>query len=136
MVGAKITKVLGNDKYEVHIPPVDKSKPIVAGVAHDYFSVMGRTYISTEHPLMLRTERGGGINILDIEVSVQIPIRAMGEIVLPYLNGNKHLKEDHFKNYSDYGIPVRTWGTNGIHVFDKGLGRYIEMSPELYDKLK
>ncbi len=138
MDNVKITKVLGDDNYEVHIDPINtKTHPINFGVCHDYalFSCTGSLF--TKDGLMIRNPQGGGSNILPIARTVQVPIRVMGELVLPYLNNSEYLKEEH---YSKYGMwndsPVSNWSdSKTVNIYDKGQGKFVEISRELYKQL-
>lgn len=83
MDNVKITKVLGNDNYEVHIDPIDTKKhPINIGVCHDY-ALFSTSSILFSEGCMIPTSGGGSVNILPISTHVQVPIKVMGELVLP-----------------------------------------------------
>ncbi len=138
MIGANITKDLGDNNFEIHVDPVDTNKdPILFGVCHDYALFSTYTSLTTVGGLMIKSPRGHKTNLIDIKASVQIPIRAMAEVVLPKLIESEYLKEDH---YSKMGVwsnnPVRHWAdSKTVHIFDKGANKFIELSVELYEKL-
>jgi hypothetical protein len=138
MIGTKITKDLGNNKYEVVIDDVDtNTNPTVVGVAHDYVLFSGWTNISTEHPLMLKTPGGGGSNVRPIKTVIQIPIKIMGEVAMPYLNNHPWLKENHFKRYDVLSpdAPIITWTTDTLHIYDKEKEQFVSISKSLYNQL-
>lgn len=144
MIGAKITKVLGDNRYEVEIDPVDvKTDQTIIGVAHDYVLCWHWTSIQTANGVMIKDSKGSASNNLNIRAAVQIPIRVMGEIGLPLLNESPYLKEEH---YSRYGVwnpdaPVKTWGhtkqdkTSTMHIFDKTAKKYVTIPKSLYHQL-
>jgi hypothetical protein len=138
MDNVKITKVLGNDNYEVHIEPIETNNhPIVFGVCHDYALFSASSSLFCESGVMIPSKTGGSCNILPISHSIQIPIRVMGELTLPYLNESKYLKEDHYKNYGMWNeSPVRCWAdSDTVHIYDKGQKKFIQISRELYKQL-
>lgn len=141
MIGAKITKVLGDDNYEIHVDPIkNNTHPINVGVCHDYALFGHYTHLECEMNSGARIPYGTGggtTNILPVSVSVQMPIRAMGELILPYLNDSKYLKEEHYTNRCVFGdSPVSFWNdSKTVHVYDKGQKKFVEISRELYKQL-
>jgi hypothetical protein len=138
MKNVKITKVLGDDKYEIKVDPINTSThPIIIGACHDYALFASWTYLFTEDGVSIKNAKGGSNNTLAVSTSVQIPIRVMGELALPYFNESKYLKEEHFSKYGMWNeTPVSMWADSAtVHVYDKGQKKFIEMSRELYEKL-
>jgi hypothetical protein len=134
----KITKVLGDNKYEVCIDPVDTDKcPINFGVAHDYVLFSNRSYLYTDGETRIKTEFGGTTNCLPYKTSLQIPIREMGEVILPKLLEHKYLQPEHFEKYIPFGeSPITYWDdSETVFIYDKGQKKFIEISRELYNQL-
>lgn len=134
-VGAKITKVLGGNKYEVEIDPVDtNTHQMGIGIAHDYVQFSTWSHIFTKQGLSLNNS-----NILPIEVSVQIPIKVMGQVGLPLMNSSAYLKSEHFDNYGIYRSKViRTWDkTEGyiVYVYNETTKNFTAMPESLYKQL-
>jgi len=125
MIGGKVIDYLGSDeqgnrKFIVEFPPEVRTmfnpteKTIV--VAHDYVQISTRSH-------MYQQNRGDGTFpyknktvcnwVDDIPVSVQISIRDMIDIVLPFLNNHQYCQQEHIadrvhteddKYYKDYNL--------------------------------
>lgn len=138
MDNVKITKVLGNDNYEVHVEPIKtRNHPINFGVCHDYALFSSQGFLYCEDGVSIKFSSGGSSNTLPITRSVQIPIRVMGEIVLPSLNNSEYLKEEHFTKYGMWNeSPVTNWAdSDTVHIYDKGQKKFIVISRELYTQM-
>lgn len=137
MDNAKIVKVLGNNHYEIKVTPIKRNDPIVVGVAHDYALFSNNSHLFTEYPLTIPSETGrGSSNILPIRSTVQIPINAMGSVIMPYLNGHPHLNSDHYSKYCLDQLSVKMWSdSKTIHVYDQHTNSFVEMSQVLHDQL-
>jgi hypothetical protein len=134
-IGAKITKDLGNNKYEIEVTPVDTNNhTTIIGVAHDYvlFSSYGHLY--TKDGLLIKSS-----NTVPIQVSLQIPIVRMGQVGLPLLNNSNYLKPEHYNNYGVWNQgPIKTWSDKDdttMHVYDKVRKEFVPIPVSLYNQL-
>src|SRR6478735_1340582 len=134
----KITKVLGDNKYEVRVEPFDtNTHPINFGVAHDYVLFSTYTSLFTEGDARIPMKYGGTTNTLQVPSSVQLNIRIMGEVILPKLIENKYLQPEHYKKYGIWDdAPITNWAdSETVTIYDKGQKKFIEISRELYKQL-
>lgn len=138
-VGAKITKSLGNNRYEIEVTPiVPHEVPMTIGVAHDYVMFSSWTYLQTDDNVRISGVSGGASNVIPIQVSLQVPIKIMGQVGLPLMNDSKYLKSEHFGNYGVYSkAPVRTWSEKEVmyNVYDKEKKEFVEIPKSLYNQL-
>ena len=139
-VGAKITKDLGNNKYEIELTPVDTSNHVLNfGVAHDYVLFSTYTGICTDGGVQIKDPVSGGCsNMLPILASVQIPIKMMGQVILPELNASEELKPEHFNKYGVWSSKkVQMWA-NGefLWIYDSDTEKYVKISRSVYDLIK
>lgn len=72
----KITKVLGDDKFEIRVDPVKKNLPMNFGACHDYVLFNNWTWLFCDDDVSVPSEFGCS-NVVKIPVSVQVPIRMM-----------------------------------------------------------
>lgn len=139
-VGVKITKDLGNNKYEIEVTPVDTKNHILNfGVAHDYVLFSTYTAIYTDDNVRIKDPAGGGSsNMLPILASIQIPIKMMGQVILPELNASDSLKPEHF---NDYGVwsskKVQMWADGEfLWIYDGEKKEYVKISRSVYNLIK
>ena len=137
-----ITKVIDQEAglFEVHIPPHKNFTESIVGVAHDYVLLMGTTSISTNEKCKDRIKFGSNstTNTLNVETTLQIPIKRMSEIILPILNEEPNLKIEHASKYGTHEKRhvMHYWGKdkNMVAVIRKN-GEAIHMSQAAYREL-
>lgn len=92
----KIENQLDENRFILKLDEKDgernNPRPII--ICHDYVSFSGRYIINSEtHDI--KGLHSVGCNNIGINCNVQIPIKAMQEVVLPILNKNKYLQPEH-----------------------------------------
>ena len=131
----KFVKQLSEDEFVVKMEPIDKdgSKRIV--LAHDYLLISAKDWNCTD----LRIQGPyGWANVVNYNVSVQIPIRMAQDILKKVLTSDrKYLKEEHLIN-SD-GKPAyfdqdgakyyytKDDGTKMVAIYDKEKNEYVHV---------
>ena len=115
----RIVDYLGNDLYVVKLPPEEESdlNPSIDAVtvAHDYVMFTGDCSFMMEQKdgkYPYKPKRGAS-NWRSSRASVQIGIREMYDIILPFLAQHPYLQQDHIKDrehsdddkyYEQYGL--------------------------------
>lgn len=134
----KITKALGDNKFEIRVDPIEKNHTLNYGACHDYVLFSYSAWLYCDDGVSVPTGKGGSTNIVEIPSSVQVPIRMMGEVILPSLNESKYLKEEHWSKYGLWNeSPISNWAdSKTLQFYDKGQNKFVEISRELYEKLK
>lgn len=133
----KVLEVLGDNKYVVEIEPIDTNTyPTTFGVAHDYVLFSSWSYLYADKAIF-KHNTGGASNIIPVPVKIQIPIKVMGDVILPVLNDSEYLKEDHYGRYGVYSDKiVQEWADGEyVYVYDKTARKYEKISRFIYNKL-
>lgn len=87
----KIIKDLGDNRYEVEIPPREKTcfRESGFGLAHDYAYFEDWVYFQKEN---------GCVSDVKVWSSFHIPIREFVNICLPWLNKHKYAQPEHLQD--------------------------------------
>jgi len=88
---AKLIKDLGNGRFEIEIPKIEKQeyRETEFGICHDYVYFDGYGYLQNPN---------GSISDKKIWTSIHIPIRGFLKIVLPKLLESEYTKPEHLKD--------------------------------------
>jgi len=94
----KVVDQLSEDKIVVQLVPRERRGQTLK-IAHDYIEIAGGTLLSCE-PFYIDKPLYGAAksccsNIISINTSVQVPIRAAQQVLLPLLNEHKYLQSLH-----------------------------------------
>lgn len=88
----KILKNLGDNKYEVEIPKVDKPlgfQEIGFAIVHDYAEFKDWTYLLNSD---------GSTSDVKFWTRITIPIRDFVKFILPRINSHPYTQEEHLKD--------------------------------------
>src|SRR5688572_29286838 len=88
----KILKDLGDNKYEIEVPPCNTIKGIRENdfqMVHDYVSFSAISY--------LQNSNGSSSNV-PFWANIHIPIRQFVKFILPKINTHKYAQDEHFKD--------------------------------------
>lgn len=135
----KFIKQLSEDEFVVKMEPIDKDKSKRIVLAHDYLLFNARDWNCTD----LRIQGPyGWANVVNYNVSVQIPIRMAQDMLKNVLTPDrKYLKEEHLI-HSD-GKPayvdedgtkyyyVKDDGTKMVAIYDKEKNEYVHVPQSL-----
>lgn len=100
----RIIKRLADDIYEIQLDEQDMGKkyggPYISEnrliLAHDYVEIEGYTTIYANSDVNMKTDFNNALNCTFVKTSVQVPIRAFQQVVLPLLNNSEYLQDEHF----------------------------------------
>lgn len=94
----KIVKEISDTRFEVELEPRDyERKTIDLVIAHDYVQFGASMSLFTDHSssMNLKSKHRYCCNAISIYNTVQIPIRAFVEVVLPILSDNEYCQSKH-----------------------------------------
>lgn len=135
----KFIKQLSEDEFVVKMEPIDKDKSKRIVLAHDYLLINAREWNCTD----LRIQGPyGWANVVNYNVSVQIPIRMAQDMLKKVLTPDrKYLKEEHLIHsdgkpaYSDEDgtkyYYVKDDGTKMVAIYDKEKNEYVHVPQSL-----
>lgn len=141
----KILKVINDTELVVKLEPHDYegADELNVVIAHDYVQ-FGREmslFADKSCKTPLESKHANCSNVMPIYHDVQIPIRALIEVVLPLLNGHEYCQKEHLVfegkpqyTYSQTPIVYYKDGVRMIAIPDKETFYHIPYS--LYKKLK
>lgn len=143
----KVTKVLNDTELIVKLEPHDydhaESQKLNVVIAHDYVQFGRQTSLFADIKCKTPLESNHAIcsNVMPMYNEIQIPIRALIEVVLPLLNSNEYCQKEHlvFEGKPQYtcsetAITYYKDGTRMIAVPDGGTFYHIPLS--LYESIR
>lgn len=143
----KVTKVLNDTELIVKLEPHDydhaESQKLNVVIAHDYVQFGRQTSLFADIKCKTPLESNHAIcsNVMPMYNEIQIPIRALIEVVLPLLNSHEYCQEEHlvFEGKPQYtcsetAITYYKDGTRMIAVPDGGTFYHIPLS--LYESIR
>ncbi len=115
----KIIKQLDAELFEVHIPKIDKSnsEPLIkCGIVHDYVAFTRPIPIPSDSRYLVHGDeydRPGtsSCNYVTTKATIQIPIRAISDQIIPALLSHPYCKQSHTITYPKH--PIIYTGANG-----------------------
>jgi len=154
----KITHYIGKDKqnrdlFIIAVPEQEKydgnpSEEFIT-VAHDYVMFTGPCNFQTENDVKLpESQNRGASNWVSSRASLQISIRDMFDVVLPFLQKHKYLQPEHFEDriykgdtsfaYVYHGSIIKYYedGKKMVAYRHSGSKDYSYMEAEEFDKIK
>jgi hypothetical protein len=162
MIQAKITKYLGinpeNGKaqYVIEVPTDEKEYNYnpsidVVHVCHDFVEIESNTVIAMtydsqgNYPEIPKGVAGCGSNNLVLRTSVQVDIRTMIDIILPYFNNHKYLQQEHIGNrihdeddeyFEHYGLTKPRYKKGDLYPAYTYSAAIVSMGGEFYLRRK
>lgn len=143
----KVTKVLNDTELIVKLQPHDydhaESQKLNVVIAHDYVQFGRQTSLFADIKCKTPLESNHAIcsNVMPMYNEIQIPIRALIEVVLPLLNSHEYCQKEHlvFEGKPQYtcsetAITYYKDGTRMIAVPDGGTFYHIPLS--LYESIR
>lgn len=143
----KVTKVLNDTELIVKLEPHDydhaESQKLNVVIAHDYVQFGRQTSLFADIKCKTPLESNHAIcsNVMPMYNEIQIPIRALIEVVLPLLNSHEYCQKEHlvFEGKPQYtcsetAITYYKDGTRMIAVPDGGTFYHIPLS--LYESIR
>lgn len=113
----KITEQLSEDTFVVKMEEHDLRKEDVVKVAHDYVEFYGNVGMTTEGSVEVNGKYATCSNWIKQYVGLQIPIREMIKIILPYLNSHPYCRLDHL--VTNEGKPNYIYSNNIVFFKDQ-----------------
>ncbi len=100
----KIISQLSATQFVIDLEDFDSSKEKVTTIVtvHDYIGIMGKAYVSTTPGLSIQYSNDFSSNSLAIPVYQQIQIKSIKKVILPFLNKEEYLQDEHFKDRIAY----------------------------------
>ena len=139
----KIIKEINDTEFVVKLEPQDyeKSRELNVVIAHDYVQFGRKMELFTEHCDELKSVHKVCANVMPEYQTVQIPIRALIEVILPLLNNHEYCQKEHL---TFEGKPQYTCSETSItyHKDKKFMiavpvdGEYHHIPYSLYYKIK
>lgn len=142
-----ITKQLSEDEFVIKMDDYDLNRQDSIRLAHDYVQFSGRTYMNIETPEAWKPYgkfKSIASNILEYYTDLQIPIRQLIKVVLPFLNNSKYCQETHITNEdgtpkynyeSDTPLITVSEGKTLVHIRQEN-GEYYSMPIDVYNSIK
>lgn len=138
-----IIKQLSEDEFVIKMDDYDLDRNDSVRIAHDYVQFSGRTYMNIDCKPYGKFKSIAS-NIIGYYTDLQIPIRKLIKIVLPFLNNSKYCQEAHITN--EDGTPKYNYESNTplitvsegktlVHIRQEN-GEYYSMPIDVYNSIK
>ena len=139
----KISKEFSDTRFTVELEPQDyeEKDKIDVCVAHDYVQFGTRMCMFTETGApSLQTPHRSCSNALPVYQSVQIPIRAFVDVILPFLNKHEYCQKEHLvyegKPQYTFSNSVVSYYEGGVHMIAiPNKDKFYHLPFDVYQKI-
>lgn len=136
----KFIEQLSDNRFVVEMGKEDLDKDVRIKIAHDYLQIEGHDSHCEDYQV-----KGpyGFANVVQNNVSIQIPIRAAQDI-LKTISDDKYLQESHLTDvdgkprylYDKCVYHYRKDGVWMVAVMDKNTGEFTHITEQVYNTIK